>query len=196
MIDGQALRLSALLCSRLTHDLAGPVGAIANGLELARQMPDGDAADLIEAASEQLKHRLAFLRRAYGTGQGLDWSEARQITETYLAGSRHQLDWSEDATADLDPSWPRLVINMIQCAVETIPAGGTIALQPGAHPAVSALGDVAGQPRPADGEVLDDLTPRQVQPVFTAYLAASFDLDLALDMEGPAHAVWHARPSA
>ncbi len=196
MIDGQALRLSALLCSRLTHDLAGPAGAIANGLELAQQLPDGDAADLIGAASEQLKHRLAFLRRAYGTGQGLDWQEARQITDTYLAGGRHQLDWPDEATVDLDPSWPRLVLNMIQCAVETTPAGGTISLEPGAHPAVAALGDIAEQPLPAGGDVLDDVSPRQVQPVFTAYLAASFDLDLDLDMKGPAHAVWHARPFA
>lgn len=196
MIDADALRLSALLCSRLTHDLAGPAGAIANGLELAQQLPDGDAADLIGAASEQLKHRLAFLRRAYGTGQGLDWPEAREITETYLAGGRHQLDWVEEATADLDPSLPRLVLNMIQCAVETMPAGGTIALQPGAHPTIAALGDVAEQPLPARGDALEELTPRQIQPVFTAYLAASFDLDLDLDMKGPAHAVWHARPFA
>ncbi len=196
MIDGEALRLSALLCSRLTHDLAGPAGAIANGLELVQQLPDGDAAELIGAASEQLKHRLAFLRRAYGTGQSLDWQEARQITESYLAGGRHQLDWPEEATADLDPAWPRLVLNMIQCAVETTPAGGTIALQPSARPTIAALGDVAEQPILAGGTVLEDLTPRQIQPVFTAYLATSLDLDLDLEMKGPAHAVWHARPFA
>lgn len=196
MIDGEALRLSALLCSRLTHDLAGPAGAIANGLELAQQLPDGDASDLIGAASEQLKRRLAFFRRAYGTGQGLDWQEARQITDAYLADGRHQLDWSDDATVDLDPSWPRLVLNMIQCAVEITPSGGTIALQPGAHPAIVALGDIADHPLPPNGAVLEELTPRQIQPVFTAYLAASHNLDLDLDMKEPAHAVWHGRPFA
>jgi histidine phosphotransferase ChpT len=37
------LRIIQLLCSRLCHDLVGPVGAINNGVELI-----GDAPDMLE----------------------------------------------------------------------------------------------------------------------------------------------------
>jgi len=191
MDDNDALRLAALLCSRLTHDLAGPVGAVTNGLDLVFGHGAGDAEALTRAAGAQLKNRLAFFRRAYGTGEGLSWDEARRISEAYLAGSHHRLIWSE--TPDGGSPLVRLVLNMILCAMDTTPAGGTLAVIPSREPEVSADGELEDLSIASTGNFYQELSPRQVQPVFTAHLAWSMGLDLDADATGARRIVWHAK---
>ncbi|MBE0532481.1 MAG: hypothetical protein IH626_16775, partial [Rhodospirillales bacterium] len=64
------LRVAQLLCSRVCHDLIGPVGAVASGIELMGE--DGsmaeDAMALIVKSSAQASRRLAFFRTAFGLG--------------------------------------------------------------------------------------------------------------------------------
>jgi histidine phosphotransferase ChpT len=191
MDDNDALRLAALLCSRLAHDLAGPASAISNGLELAVDGAGNDAVDLTRDASRQLKNRLAFFRRAYGTGEGMTWDEARRISEDYLAGTRHRVTWSE-TPAGVSPL-ARLLLNMILCAMETTPGGGTLEVMPSAEPAVSALGDLAELALPKGGNLYQDMSPRQVQPVFTAHLAWALGLDLDTEVVAARHIIWHVK---
>lgn len=192
VIDNDALRLASLLCSRLTHDLAGPAGAIANGLELGSALSGGEVDALMGAASAQLKSRLAFLRRAYGTGQSLTWDEARQISDAYLLGGRHSLTWTPQETGDVRRA--QLVLNMILCAVEFTPSGGAIHVEQTEFPSVAAQGELKQLELPAAETFFQDLTPRQVQPVFTAHLAASLGLDLDADVVGPTHLIWRVQP--
>jgi histidine phosphotransferase ChpT len=190
MDDNDALRLAALLCSRLAHDLAGPASAISNGLELAFADAGDEAADLTREASDQLKNRLAMLRRAYGTGEGLSWDEARRISVAYLAGSRYRLTWPWTPDGDASPA--RLVLNMILCAMETTPGGGDLVVEPGAEPAVSATGDLAELALPTGGNLYQDISPRQVQPVFTAHLAWEQGFDLDAEIANAHHIIWKA----
>jgi histidine phosphotransferase ChpT len=192
MDDKDALRLAALVCSRLTHDLAGPVGAIANGLELALDRAAGDAADLTREASNQLKTRLDFFRRAYGTGDGLTWGEARRISEAYLAGSRYRLNWAD--VPDENPPIARLLLNMILCAMETTPTGAALHVEPAPVPTVWAEGKIADLSIPSGEDLYRELSPRQVQPVFTAHLAWAMGLDLDAEALAAHRIVWRARP--
>ena len=192
MDDNDALRLAALLCSRLTHDLAGPAGAVANGLELAFDDGAGNqAADLTREASGQLKNRLAFFRRAYGTGEGMTWDEARQISEAYLLRTRFQLVWPE--TPPDNSPLARLVLNMILCAMESTPAGGVLEVELSAAPAVSAVGELVELTLPSGRNIYQNINPRQVQPVFTAQLAWGMGLDLDTEVVDARHIIWHAR---
>ena len=43
----ECLNFSALLCSRLCHDLISPVGAISNGIEILREEDDPEMRDQV-----------------------------------------------------------------------------------------------------------------------------------------------------
>ena len=68
------MRVFALLCARLCHELSGPIGAANNGTEsLADEDLDfaHEAVELISASVRQAAGRLQFYRFAYGfSGSG------------------------------------------------------------------------------------------------------------------------------
>jgi len=62
--------LAQLLATRLCHDLAGPVGAVAAGVELVGDDPslvDQETLSLIAASSAAASRKLKLLRTAFGT---------------------------------------------------------------------------------------------------------------------------------
>ena len=136
---GAGLDLVEHLCSRLCHDLAGPIGAVRNGLELiAESREDGEdsdagpALDLIGHSAEQAARRLRLFRLAYGRAicEGTrSFAEARDAALDWLTGSRVALHWPvgqpDDALAP-QPGLVRLVLNLVVLAVDTIPTGGVV----------------------------------------------------------------------
>ena len=176
----EAVLLTGLICSRLCHDLGGPAGGMANGQELCEAPTMIEAViGLMKSTSDGLNQRLAFFRRAYGTGGGLTWDEARDLTQRYLSGGRHQVVWQQgvqeggEGEADL----ARLSMNLILCAVDALPTGGEVALTIGAHLGIEAsgnLGDLENMLDAFDGSERDwpSLSPRDVQPHWSAMLAA------------------------
>src|SRR5690554_1680388 len=70
---GFDLRVVHLLHSRVLHDLAGLVGVISNGLELARESGgslDADAMQLVAMSARDLSERVRFFRVAFGLAPG------------------------------------------------------------------------------------------------------------------------------
>ena len=139
--NGQTdFQVMQLLCSRLCHDLAGPAGAIHNGMELLQESPadQEDALGLVAMSVTHLNARLAFFRLAYGLG-GLSGRkpplmEARDVASNYLKGGRSSLDW-QDAPATSAGAQPdqknsaeaaKLMLNMILFAAESLPRGGVL----------------------------------------------------------------------
>ena len=92
------IRLTELLCSKLCHDLVGPVGAIGNGMELLAEEELGmsdEALQLTALSTRRASAILQFYRIAYGLGQ----TERRQdphflaeLAEGLLEGGRVALD--------------------------------------------------------------------------------------------------------
>ena len=68
------LQLAQLLCTRLCHDLAGPIGAVSAGVELMGTDPsliDDETLALLSGSAEAASRKLKFLRIAFGwTGSG------------------------------------------------------------------------------------------------------------------------------
>lgn len=63
------LRLSELLIAKFSHDIAGQIGAINNGIEFLYNQDneiEEKAVQLIKVSSEELVSRLEFFRYAYG----------------------------------------------------------------------------------------------------------------------------------
>ena len=131
------LDLIAHLCSRLCHDLVGPVSAIGNGVEV---LEDEDEADMQKQAIELLAHsadlaarRLKFYRLAFGAAGGegvpIQLTEARNTCRDFLSGSRTTLNWPDESVAGgdkLPKAAVKLLLNLVLVVSESLPRGGNL----------------------------------------------------------------------
>ncbi|MFC7704935.1 histidine phosphotransferase family protein [Plastorhodobacter daqingensis] len=121
--------LSALLASRICHDLISPLGAIGNGLELMRMAGTtrGPEADLIAESVLSASARIRFFRVAFGAaalGQRMGRPEILSILADMTAGSRLRIDWQP--MGDLPRHEVRLAFLLLQCLETAMPYGGAI----------------------------------------------------------------------
>ena len=193
------IREAQLLCSRLCHDLVGPVGAVNAGLELFEEMDGGgDALAMVGRSAKQMGPRLGFYRMAFGLG-GTDTAvmgQARKLTSEFMREGKVDLDWPAD---DLDQGlFPtnacKLVLSMVLIGIECLPRGGSLAirvavLSEGFGAAVTATGDRAGikegtQRAMAKGVTFDDLNAHNIHARWAALLAES--LGSAIEVTGEA----------
>lgn len=193
------LRVLHLLCSRLCHDLVGPVGAINNGVELIREFGAGndeEAMDLVASSASQAAERLKFFRVAYGLAAGTARTvrDARGLTDAIIEPGRMTLDWPADegiAATELNEGSVKLLVNMVLLAAEALSPAGAIKVQlsPGdGRMAVEMISEGAGVH--LDDEELGgitgavavaDLTPRSIQGYYVARLAEGQGSELTVD---------------
>ncbi len=198
------LRVLQLLCSRLCHDLVGPVGAINNGVELMGEFEgeiDREALDLIADSARRAGDRLQLFRVAYGFAAGAvkTASDARGLVGPIFEGQRISLDWPQSEDVDgveLSDGCIKLLLNAVMLAQEALGRGGAIRVQLTPGPSavaveVHASGEAAGLEeetlRGLDGAVsADDLTPRTVHGYYTARVAESLGAEFTVgeDPEG------------
>jgi histidine phosphotransferase ChpT len=127
------LDLAALLCSRVCHDVIGPVGAIINGLEMLDEEQDaeirGFALELIKKSAGQASARLQFCRLAFGAagaaGASIDTSEAAMVVRGLFDGERTDLEWNVPPFR-MPKNNVKLILNLCLTAAAAIPRGGVI----------------------------------------------------------------------
>ena len=197
------IRVLELLCSRLCHDLVGPMGAVNNGIELLEDMP-GEAGDdalaLIASSAREAAARLQFFRAAYGfAGRVMDsFADGRGLANGLLAAGKITLEWPDDQLgAGAAPEGiVQLGLNMIAVAAECLTRGGAVRVRIGDGPApgfrVEAVGEGAAIDQSAlvalsGATAIEDLDLRSVQSYFTGRLAA--DLSAVIEAGTGAGAV-------
>ena len=128
-----ALDLSALLASRVCHDVISPVGAIVNGLEVLEEEKDAEmrafAVDLIKKSAHTASARLQFCRLAFGAagsaGASIDTGDAEKVARGLLADERTTIEWN--AMRVLMPkNKVKLILNLCLIAAASIPRGGLV----------------------------------------------------------------------
>ncbi|AML52794.1 histidine phosphotransferase family protein [Falsihalocynthiibacter sp. S25ZX9] len=124
--------LTALLGSRICHDLISPLGAIGNGVELLQMggSIDGPEMGLIVESVANANARIRFFRVAYGAareGQKISNSELRDILKSFGAGGRVSYEWN--VLSDLPRSEGKLAFLLIQCLESAMPYGGNIVVE-------------------------------------------------------------------
>jgi histidine phosphotransferase ChpT len=119
--------ITALVSARICHDLASPLGAIANGMELLELsgLSDLPEAALVNESIASAKAKIEFIRVAYGiatSGTTLPPAKAQKILTNIYAGKRFSVRW----TIPLDTPRPaaKLLFLLIQCADSALPLGG------------------------------------------------------------------------
>ncbi len=125
-----------LVCSRLCHDMVGPVGAATNGIELLRELSTAQTEDIIDmtdASARTAWRRLEFFRVAFGYGGGRGgWgtTELGKLAKGMLTDSRVKLDWQVAADIDaLQGRGGKLVLNLLLLVAEAMPRGGALVVK-------------------------------------------------------------------
>lgn len=194
------LRVVQLLCSRICHDLAGPVGAVSNGLELAREMAesmDTEALDLVDLSARKMFERLRFFRVAFGFAQGAirTQGEARDLVTPAVIGERCTFDWPEADPAGALPVGDqglKLMLNLSLLAGECLPRGGEVTA------AVAAQGDKTAITLTASGQgarleedvrraidleaTAEEITPKSAPGLLAGVLARHLGGSVSVDL--------------
>lgn len=129
------LDLTALLGSRICHDLISPIGAIGNGVELL--MMDGSARGpelaLIVDSVANANARIRFFRVAFGASGGSDQRiglpEVKATISDLTRGGRIAISWTSGV--DLSRREVKLAFLCIQCLESALPQGGRITVEKG-----------------------------------------------------------------
>ncbi|SCA57813.1 conserved hypothetical protein [Candidatus Terasakiella magnetica] len=196
------MRVAELLCSRLCHDLVGPVGAVNHGIELLEETNSpvmAEATQMIGQSAGQASNRLEFFRVAFGLSGGgsgqMSMAQGRSLSQGFL--EKHiQLHWPQNPELPWQDSEKRVpkdiikvILNLIMLGVDCLPRGGDMTLNQAVLPEGLGIALVAqGQKAHVKDEIqsaidanasCDSLTARTVQAFFMARLAD----DLGLDFE-------------
>lgn len=130
------LNFTSLICSRLCHDLVGPVGAISNGIELMEMEEDPadaiDALDLLRHSADNAARRLKFLRLAFGSSGGdempLPISDAQTAAFDFFEDHRLELIWPKTEEQGISKNRVRLTLNLLMAGAAGLMRGGNLAV--------------------------------------------------------------------
>lgn len=194
------LKLAALMCSKICHDLISPVGALANGLEVLAEDDDPEmrqhAMTLLETSAAQAAAKLKFARLAYGSsgskGTEIDLREAEVAVRELLGGGKINIQWDAPA-APFNKDVVKVLVNLAHTACDTIPRGGDLKVtvasgNTGGSVSLTATGPrakLADETRAGlDGGVAsDDLDVRTVVPWICGVLAREFGQGIDVSVE-------------
>ena len=124
------LHLATLIGSRICHDLASPIGAVKNGLELlhlSSENSSGPEICLIEESSDNAIGQVNFFRIAFGMGSKhaeLSPERAGNILSPLFNGSRVSLSWSIET--NITRIEAQAIFLSILCLETAMPLGGEI----------------------------------------------------------------------
>lgn len=130
----QDIQLSEMIATRLSHDLIGNIGAVANAVELLNEGDEEDREDIgniLNFSAKVLSRRLKFFRLCFGlsnaTVKTLD--ELRMVTEDYLLTlGNPNLPIKTEITIST-PKIYKLVMPAVMMMADTLIKGGKIAVQ-------------------------------------------------------------------
>ena len=194
------LELTALVSSKICHDISSPVGAIANGLEVIDEETDqvmhDHAMNLIRSSVAQASAKLQFARLAFGAagsaGAEIDILEAEKVARMVAEAGKHTLEWN-GPPARLAKDKVKLLLNMVTLALAALPRGGTIKVSISGEGDASSFearcqGESARVPENlaalmagSTGQALDAHT---IQPFFTLRIAKAAGMSFKAESDG------------
>ena len=121
--------LTALVGSRICHDLISPLGAIGNGVELLTLsgLPETPEMALISESVANANARIRFFRIAYGAAQAGQTVARSEITATLAAAARGgRLSYFWETEGEVPRLEVRVIFLLLQCCESAMPHGGDL----------------------------------------------------------------------
>ena len=123
--------LSALIGSRICHDLISPLGAIGNGVELlAMSLPPSPELDLVSESVANAQARIRMFRLAFGAADAearIAGRELAGILDGLGRGGKLRFEWS--LPDDLPRREAKLLLLIVQCCESAMAWGGTVSIR-------------------------------------------------------------------
>lgn len=198
-------KLAEMLCTRLCHDLTGPIGAVNNGAEFLDDEGfdmQNEAVKLIVSSAHEAVNRLQFYRQAYGrvsdSGEAC-LEDKKKLAADFFSGTKVTLDWPDAHTdasgVSISQKMARLILNLLIVTGASLIRGGTLSVRlssvDGGDKQVLITG--VGDTVKFDPETLtilkgdaDEklLSPKTAQLFLAAKIAGEVGAKLELDVHG------------
>jgi histidine phosphotransferase ChpT len=191
------IEFSALMVSRVCHDLVGPLGAVINGLEVLEDERDAamreEALKLVTSSANQALARIQFMRIAFGAagsaGAELDLGEVGRLVAGLLEGGKIKLEWNVPQVY-WAKDWAKLLMNAALLGADSLPRGGVVVVEAGADAAVPSfkiratglnarVSEEVGKSIRGESEP-GSLDARGIQPFLTYRLSRTVNAGLAI----------------
>lgn len=185
-------KLTALVASRICHDMVEPMSAIIQGLEMIKGgdgKTDPDAISLLDHGVGKAWAKLEFFRFAMAGALAdgdSNLEEGRAVAEKLYSVLKPELVWSAPNVAMPRPA-VRVIVNLLLIANECLPRGGKVVITAeqrgdGGEIVVAASGPRA-KLREATGAALrgegEELSGHTIQPTLTGLLARQGGVELS-----------------
>lgn len=202
-------KLTALVASRICHDMVEPMSAIIQGLEMikgADGKTDPDALSLLDTGVGKAWAKLEFFRFAMAGAMAEGDSELEEghpVAVKLYSVLKPELVWSVGAVAMPRPA-VRVIVNLLLIANECLPRGGKVEVvaektATGGEVRVIATGPRAKMrettAQALRGEDNAELSGHTIQPTLTSLLARQGGVEL-LAREGEERVELIARSAA
>ena len=190
--------LTAILVSRICHDLVSPVGAIVNGVDLVREIGGGDIeAELamISQSSNRASALLQYYRIAFGAASDdseISRNALHEQATAFISSPRIILDWPTDNGPHLPRSIAKILLQVLLCARGLSGMRGVIGVRIAQDAALPIEISIQSEGGPETPEMLDllrgndpdrGISPRLVEFMLTRYTADASGVDLGIVQE-------------
>jgi len=130
-------RTVQLLCSRICHDLVGPVGAINTAIELMGEEGGGaldtEALKVLAKGAGEASRKLAFFRAVFGLGGGRDapveTARMKDMANGVVATKKVSLQWDPALPGSLAGSISKILMLQVFLAADALPRGGEVGIR-------------------------------------------------------------------
>lgn len=186
-------KLTALVASRICHDMVEPMSAIIQGLEMIKaeggKAPDPDAVSLLDNGVGKAWAKLEFFRFAMAgaVAEGdSELEEGHAVATKLYSVLKPELIWSAPTVGMSRPA-VRVIVNLLLIANECLPRGGTVEITAnktaeGGEVVVTAKGARA-KLKEATALALKgeegELSGHTIQPTLTSLLAKQGGVELS-----------------
>lgn len=141
MSDQNHLKLAELISARLCQSIIGPLGALANGIEILRSGANGrllpEMTRRLDYDCDRLLDRVMFIRLAYGSCAddiALSLADLRSMAIAFFGGTSITIDWPQSDGSSihdftLERGAARVLINGMLVVAECLGMRGTITVR-------------------------------------------------------------------
>ena len=136
MAENQQTRFTELLCSKLCHDLIGPISAVINGLEIINEEKANELGEegnkLVQRSANQAAERLAYFRMSLGSAGAddkLQYDVLLDLIKKLASEKELEIGWfgvDNYINSRINKASGKLLLNLVMVAFDCLPRGGQI----------------------------------------------------------------------